>query len=62
MNWSHFKTFVWLRWRLMANQWRRAGALSAILTMIVVVSLIISAIPLFFGAFALAVYHFHCPM
>jgi ABC-2 type transport system permease protein len=56
VNWAHFKAFVWLRWRLMANQWRRAGSLNAVLTMIVVVSAIIMAIPLFFGAFALAVF------
>ena len=26
VNWRHLRAFVWLRWRLMANQWRRAGA------------------------------------
>ena len=56
MNWAHFSAFVWLRWRLMVNQWRRAGALSAVLLMIVTASVAIAAIPLFFGTFALGVY------
>jgi ABC-2 type transport system permease protein len=56
MNWAHFKAFVWLRWRLMVNQWRRAGTINAVLTMIVVVSALIMAIPLFFGCLALAIY------
>ena len=28
MNWQHLQAFVWLRWRLLRNQWRRAGALN----------------------------------
>ena len=31
VNWQHFQAFVWLRWRLLVNQWRRAGALNAVL-------------------------------
>ena len=26
MNWQHLQAFVWLRWRLLKNQWRRGGA------------------------------------
>ena len=25
VNWQHLQAFVWLRWRLLVNQWRRAG-------------------------------------
>lgn len=31
MNWEHLKTFLWLRWRLVANRNRRAGVASVIL-------------------------------
>jgi len=56
VNWAHFQAFVWLRWRLMANQWRRAGALNAALSMVVVVTILISVIPLFFGTLGLSIY------
>lgn len=40
MNWEHLKTFLWLRWRLIANRNKRAGAtwfiLQGILTAILV--------------------------
>ena len=26
MNWQHLQAFVWLRWRLLWNQWRRPPA------------------------------------
>jgi hypothetical protein len=35
MNWEQLKTILWLRWRLMSNQWRRSGGLGAVLTVIV---------------------------
>ena len=54
MNWAHFRAFVWLRWRLMANHWRRAGSLSAALMIIISVASVITVIPIFFGGFALA--------
>ncbi len=56
MNWRHFQAFVWLRWRLLANQWRRAGAFNAALMVVVSVAALASVIPLFLGGFALAVY------
>ncbi len=56
MIWEHLKAFVWLRWRLSANQWRRAGALNGLLMMIVVVAALVTAIPLFLGSFALGQY------
>jgi ABC-2 type transport system permease protein len=54
--WQHFTAFVWLRWRLLVNQSRRAGALNAVLMMIVVVAVLLMAIPLFFACYALGLY------
>ena len=31
MNGRHLQAFLWLRWRLLANQWRRAGRVNAVL-------------------------------
>jgi len=56
VNWEHLKTFVWLRWRLAANHWRRGGALNGILTTIFVVAAIAIAIPLAIGCFILGLY------
>ena len=56
MTWEHFKAFVWLRWRLLYNQARRAGALNAILTVIVVTAAILTAIPLFIGSLMLGLF------
>jgi ABC-2 type transport system permease protein len=47
---------VWLRWRLLKNQWRRAGAVNAVLMMIVSVGALVTAIPLFIGCFMLGLY------
>ena len=39
MNWSQLRTVLWLRWRLTRNQWsRRGGRLSAVLTVLAVVT------------------------
>lgn len=35
MNRQHFWAFVWLRWRLRVNQWRRGGALNAAIMVVV---------------------------
>ena len=51
MNWRHLQAFVWLRWRLLVNQWRRAGAFNAVLMMIVSVAALVMAVPLFIGCF-----------
>lgn len=59
MNWQHFKTFVWLRWRLLYNQSRRAGTLNLVLMMIVVIGAIATAVPLLIGSFALGTYLIH---
>ncbi|MFN0051051.1 MAG: hypothetical protein ACKV0T_02610 [Planctomycetales bacterium] len=58
MNWQHFQTLVWLRWRLMNNQWRRAGAFNAVLMVIVSVGVVLMAVPLFIGSFFLGFFLF----
>ncbi len=52
------QAFLWLRWRLSVNQWRRGGALNFVLMMIVVVSAASLAIPLFLGCIAAGLYGF----
>ncbi len=56
MNWEHLKAFVWLRWRLLYNQNRRAGVLNAVITSIAIVAAILGAIPLFIGSYVLGLY------
>ena len=56
MNWRHLQAFIWLRWRLLVNQWRRAGAWNAVLMMIVSFAALVTAIPLFIGCFMLGLY------
>jgi ABC-2 type transport system permease protein len=56
VNWEHFKAFVWLRWRLIYNQNRRAGVLNAVLTLVAVAAAILGAIPIFIGCYLLGLY------
>jgi len=35
MNWEQLKIILWLRWRLMGNQWRRGGGLGAVIAVLV---------------------------
>ena len=44
MNWQHFRTFVWLRWRLFLNQLRRGGTTNAIIQMILAIGVLILAV------------------
>ena len=44
MNWEHLKTYIWLRWRLSANQVRRAGPSAAIIAAILAVLRILGGI------------------
>ena len=55
MNWQHFQAFVWLRWRMMVNQSRRAGAFNAVLMMVIAVGAVVVAVPLLIGSFAMGV-------
>src|SRR5262245_49676636 len=56
VNWEHLKAFVWLRWRLAMNQWRRAGTFNAVLMIIISVAAVVTAVPLFVGSFALGAF------
>ena len=35
MNWSHLRTFAWMRWRLGVNQLRRSGFANSVLLAII---------------------------
>lgn len=50
MNWEQLKTIVWLRWRLMRNQWGRNGGLGAVIHALVGVIAIVVAVGFFVGA------------
>ncbi|HVC97545.1 MAG TPA: hypothetical protein VND64_27940 [Pirellulales bacterium] len=58
MNWRHLQAFLWLRWRLMANQARRGGALNAVLTTILAVAALVVIVPLFILSLLLGLYAF----
>src|SRR5580698_7857356 len=58
MNWSQLRTIIWLRWRLTRNQFARAGAVNAVLTIIFLIFAIVLSIGagvggIFAGAFGL---------
>lgn len=50
MKWAHLRAFVWLRWRLMANQWRRSGVMNGVLIGVLTIGVLLLAVPLFIGA------------
>ena len=56
MNWEHLKTFLWLRWRLIANRNKRAGITSVILQGILTAILVGAAFAAFFGGIASGYY------
>ncbi len=58
MNWRHFQAFVWLRWRLLANGWRRGGKLNFVLMMILAVGALIASVPLFIGCLLIGMFAF----
>jgi hypothetical protein len=47
---------MWLRWRLLVNQWRRAGAFNAILMMVLFIGALVTAIPLFIACLGVGMY------
>lgn len=55
MNGSHLRAFVWLRWRLLVNQWRRAGRVNSVLMTIVSIGAVLLSVPLFIGGVALGI-------
>jgi len=56
VNWQHLQAFLWLRWRLMVNQSRRAGGLNAVLAMIATMGALATAVPLLIASFMLGLY------
>ncbi len=56
MNWQHLQAFVWLRWRLLWNQWRRAGAINVVLMAILITGALVTVIPLSIACFVLGLY------
>jgi hypothetical protein len=52
VNLAHLRAFVWLRWRLSVNQFRKAGALNAALFFALVGLVLVAAVGLFVGGFA----------
>lgn len=59
MNGQHLRTFLWLRWRLLANQARRWGKLNYVLMMIVAVCAAGLAAPLFIACMLTGFYAFN---
>lgn len=53
MNWQHLQAVVWLRWRLLKNEYRRAGAFNAVLMSIFMIGTLITAIPLLITCFVI---------
>jgi hypothetical protein len=51
VNWRHFRTFVWLRWRLKVNQLKRSGIFNTVAWAIVAASCLLLAAALFVGSF-----------
>jgi hypothetical protein len=43
MNWEQLQTILWLRWRLMRNQWSRSGGLGAVMTVIMALGAVVLA-------------------
>jgi hypothetical protein len=56
VNWRHLQAFAWLRWRIMNNQWRRGGALNAVLMLIIATGAVALAVPLLIAAFMIGLY------
>ncbi|HET9216460.1 MAG TPA: ABC transporter permease [Terriglobia bacterium] len=52
MNWEHFKTFLWLRWRILSNRNRRAGTASVVLQGILMVIAALAGSLAFIGGIA----------
>ena len=56
MNREQLKTILWLRWRLMCNQWRRSGGLGAVLTIFVGIGAVLLGMASFTGAMLAAIF------
>ena len=58
MNREHLKAFLWLRWRLRVNQFRKAGAVNAALFMIFAVVCLIAAVTLLVAGVVVGLFAF----
>jgi hypothetical protein len=47
VNWHHFRTVLWLRWRLRVNQMKRGGTVNTVLTAILAAGAVLLALVLF---------------
>jgi len=54
VNLAHFRAFLWLHWRLRVNQLQRGGIANKVILAILAVALVLGAVGLFAGSFALA--------
>ncbi|HEV2393024.1 MAG TPA: hypothetical protein VG146_11755 [Verrucomicrobiae bacterium] len=50
MNFDHFKTILWLRWRLTRNQWTRHGGLGAAIAVLAIAAMLVLGGGTFTGA------------
>lgn len=53
MNWTHLKTFVWLRWRLFSNQMRRGGVVATVISAILTALMFAGGVISLFVGFAI---------
>jgi hypothetical protein len=56
VNWRHLLAVVWLRWRILNNQWRRAGSANLIISLVVALVVAASAVPLFIASLVVGLY------
>jgi hypothetical protein len=62
MNREQLKTILWLRWRLMSNQWRRSGGLGAVITVLVGAGAFMLGAVCFVGALLGGIFGLHDAM
>jgi hypothetical protein len=62
MNPEQLKTILWLRWRLMSNQWRRSGGLGAVITVLVGAGAFMLGAVCFVGALLGGIFGLHDAM
>ena len=53
MNWQHLKAILWLRWRLTVNQWKKGGAVNAVIGLILLILGLFTSVTSFFASFAI---------
>ena len=56
MNLEHLRAFFWLRWRLLVNQWQRAGRVNAVLMIVLLVGAVALAVPSFVLSLGLGIF------